>query len=98
MRVDYVDNGDLYYSSLLGSGEEMNRLIKRLWKNPYYDFSFAEKPWCMPNRIYMLDISYNDNTSRYDVALAGQETVFVILKNTKDKITNSLTFSYGEER
>lgn len=43
MRVDYVDNGELYYTSLMGSGEEMNRLIKRLWGNPYYDFSFSEK-------------------------------------------------------
>lgn len=97
MRIDYIECEEIYYTALMGSGEEMNRLIKRLWKNPYYDFSFTEKPWCMPNRLYMLDITYNDSTSRYDVALAGQETVFVILKSTNVKITSTVSFSYGEE-
>ena len=43
MRVDYIEDEIVYYTSLMGSGEEMNRLIKRLWKNPYYDFSFSPR-------------------------------------------------------
>ena len=43
MRVDYIEDDIVYYASLMGCGEEMNRLIKRLWKNPYYDFSFFGK-------------------------------------------------------
>ena len=96
MRVDYIEDDIIYYTSLMGCGEEMNRLIKRLWKNPYYDFSFSEKPYCMLNRIYQLHIIYNDFTSRYDVSLVGQETVFAILKDTNIKITNTTTYSYGK--
>lgn len=97
MRVDYIEEEIVYYTSLMGSGEEMNRLIKRLWKNPYYDFSFSKKPWCIPNRLYQLNIIYNNFTCGYDVSLVGQETVFVFLKDTNIKITNTTTYSYGEE-
>lgn len=96
MRVDYIEDDIVYYTSIMGSGEEMNRLIKRLWKNPYYDFSFSEKPRCRLSRIYQLHIIYNNFTSRYDISLVGQETVFSILKDTSIKITNTTTYSYGK--
>ena len=96
MRVDYIEDDIVYYTSVMGSGEEMNRLIKRLWKNPYYDFSFSEKSQCMLNRVYQMNIIYNNFTSRYDVSLVGQETVFVFLKDTNIKITNTTTYSCGK--
>lgn len=30
MRIDYIECEEIYYTSLMGSGEEMNRFIKRL--------------------------------------------------------------------
>ena len=43
MRVDFIEWEDEYYTSFMGCGTEISRLIKKLWKNPYYDFSFVKK-------------------------------------------------------
>lgn len=97
MRVDFIEYNDgLYYTAFMSCGVEMNRLIKRLWKNPYYDFSFCEMPHCSLNRIYVLEISYNDFTGRYDVALCGQETVIVNLMDSQMTIVKTVTYSYGK--
>lgn len=98
MRVDFIEWEDEYYTSFMGCGTEINRLIKKLWKNPYYDFSFCEKPKCNASRIYQLDITFNDDTSRYDVFLCGQETVIANLMNSKERVISTSSYSYGEER
>nr|DAL18570.1 MAG TPA_asm: hypothetical protein [Caudoviricetes sp.] len=97
MRVDFIECDDIYYTSFMGCGTEINRLIKRLWKNTCYDFSFCEKPRCNSSRIYQLDITYNDGTSRYDVFLCGQETVIANLMNSKERVISTSSYSYGEE-
>lgn len=95
MRVDFIECEDVYYTSFMGCGTEINRLIKRLWKNPYYDFSFCEKPKCIRRRIYQLDVTFNEDRCRYDVFLCGQETVIANLYDNNENVIATSKFSYG---
>ena len=94
MRVDYIDYAGIYYTSFTSGGKEMNRLIKRLWRNPYYDFSFSVMPHCAPRFVYQINIAFNSFTERYDVTLWNQETVIANLA-CNSKITRTTSYSYG---
>ena len=98
MRVDYIiDNQGNEYTCFMGSGIEVQRLVKRLWKDwIHYDFfSFCDRPWFSPNKIYQIHVSYNDDTSKFDVSVCGQETVIAILANSDSKVLSTTSYSYG---
>ena len=98
MRIDkVVDNQGNEYTSFMGSGVEVQRLIKKLWKDwVHYDFSFCTRPQFNSNKIYQIHVSYNEDTSKFDVSVCGQETVIAILANSDSKVLSTKSYSYGE--
>lgn len=95
MKVELKEDEEEIYISCMGSGIEARRLVKRLWKNGKYDFSFAEKPRFVDDRIYQIHISYNYITGRCDVDVCGQETVINILAYSEYTVLAVTSYSYG---
>ena len=95
MKVELKEDEEEIYISCMGYGIEARRLVKRLWKNGNYDFSFNEKPSFANDKIYQIHISYNYITGRCDVNVCGQETVIKILAHSEHTVLNVTSYSYG---